>query len=269
VKVKNLAVVAIIPARYAATRLPGKPLLPLAGKPIIQHVYERTCQADYVQQVLVATDDIRIATVVEAFGGQVVLTAATHETGTDRIAEVAQQLTADVIVNVQGDEPFIDPARIDAAVEPLLTDLTLPMATLAEPLTASPDLFNPNIVKVVINEQGNALYFSRAPIPLPRQYVDMQQSLQLTAVADLPPETLAQLYRHIGLYVYRREFLLAFSRWPRSPLEAMESLEQLRVLARGETIRVVTVPTDPNAGGIDTPADLARAQRWLATFPPS
>jgi 3-deoxy-manno-octulosonate cytidylyltransferase (CMP-KDO synthetase) len=264
VKPENLAVVAIIPARYASTRLPGKPLLPLAGKPIIQHVYERTCQASNVEQVIVATDDARIATVVQQFGGKVVLTAGNHETGTDRIAEVAAQITADIIVNVQGDEPFIDPARIDAAIAPLLTTPTLPMATLAEPLIDARDLFNPNVVKVVVNDQGNALYFSRAPIPLLREYVDMQQPLAATMISNLPVNLLSQLYRHIGLYVYRREFLLAFSRWPRSWLESVESLEQLRVLARGEIIRVVAVPADPGAGGIDTPADLARAQQLLS-----
>jgi 3-deoxy-manno-octulosonate cytidylyltransferase (CMP-KDO synthetase) len=253
VKGKHPQVIAIIPARYSSTRLPGKPLLDLAGKPIIQHVYERTSQAQTIDRVLVATDDERIRAAVNSFGAEAVMTSADHETGTDRIAEAARLLEADIIVNVQGDEPLIDPATIDAAIEPLIKDPSLPMSTTCEPLARAEDLFNPNVVKVVIDREGNALYFSRAPVPYPRS-----ASLELLQAR---PDLLQVYRKHTGLYVYRRHFLFEFTAWPRTPLEQVESLEQLRALERGCRIRVVTV--ERGSIGIDTQADLEEARRLL------
>lgn len=253
--------IAIIPARYGSTRLPGKPLLDLAGKPIIQHVYERAAQARTIARVLVATDDERIAQVVSAFGGGVVITRADHETGTDRIAEAARGVDAEIVVNVQGDEPLIDPDTIDAAVAPLLADSSLVMSTTCEPLARAEDLFNANIVKVTLDSAGNALYFSRAPIPFPRDIAAGADTATIIERVNAQPELLARYRKHTGLYVYRRGFLLDFTTWPRTPLETTESLEQLRALERGCQIRVVTVTR--SSIGIDTPEDLARARRVL------
>ncbi len=258
-------VIAIIPARYASTRLPGKPLLDLAGKPIIQHVYERTAQAKIIDQVFVATDDDRIAAAVAAFGGQAIMTSAQHETGTDRIAEVARGLKADIIVNVQGDEPMIDPVSIERAVEPLCQDSALMMGTLCEPLASVEDLFNANVVKVVMDDDGNALYFSRAPLPYPRIAGAGLSQQELIEQLRARPQLLKLYWKHIGLYVYRREFLLQFTAWPRAWLEEAESLEQLRALARGYRIRVAKIAPGALGAvgsiGIDTPEDLARARR--------
>ncbi|MEW6737612.1 MAG: 3-deoxy-manno-octulosonate cytidylyltransferase, partial [Acidobacteriota bacterium] len=172
-------VIVVIPARYGSTRLQGKPLLDLAGKTIIQRVYEQALQAKTVDHVLVATDDERIRAAVAAFGGEAVMTSAAHQTGTDRIAEVAGGLAAEIVVNVQGDEPMIDPVTIDLAVEPLLTDPALMMSTTCEPIDSIKDLFNPNIVKVVLDDNGNALYFSRAPIPFPRELFQHAQAAMI------------------------------------------------------------------------------------------
>jgi 3-deoxy-manno-octulosonate cytidylyltransferase (CMP-KDO synthetase) len=256
-------IVAIIPARYAATRLPGKPLLDLAGQPIIQHVYQRTAQAQMIQRVFVATDDERIAEVVRAFGGEVVMTSPRHETGTDRLAEAVGGLSAEIIVNVQGDEPFIEPATIEAAVQPLIDDPSLMMSTISEPIRNAADLFNPNVVKVVVNRVGDALYFSRAPIPFPRAIAGAPPIIDpAVMLAQFSPADLRGFYKHVGLYVYRRNFLLEFTGWPRASLEQLESLEQLRVLENGYRIRVVSI--EQSSIGIDTPEDLARARRVLA-----
>lgn len=254
-------VIVIIPARYGSTRLPGKPLLDLAGKPVIQHVYERASLAQLVDQVLVATDDQRIAQAVNAFGGQVVMTSPNHQTGTDRIAEVASNFPSEIVVNVQGDEPFIEATTIDRAVEPLLSDDSLMMSTTCEPLSSMIDLFNANVVKVVLNSLGNALYFSRSAIPFPRKAFPIQllgdeQAINTQLAAY--PELCQHYYKHTGLYVYRRTFLLDFTTWPRSPLEEMESLEQLRVLEQGYSIRVIKVTQ--RSLSIDTPDDMARAR---------
>ena len=262
-KGRNLQTIAIIPARYKSTRLPGKPLLDLAGKPVIQHVYERTLKARTVDRVLIATDDERILSVVTAFGGEAVMTSSSHETGTDRIAEAARKFEAEIIVNVQGDEPLIDPATIDAAVRPLLDDKMLMMSTTCEPLERAEDLFNPNVVKVVMDESGKALYFSRAPVPFPRAVCQEPQWTGYNPEALIEslqrePKLLGIYRKHTGLYVYRRNFLLEFTTWPRTALERAESLEQLRVLERGHRIHVVAV--EKSSIGIDTPADLARAR---------
>ena len=244
-------VTAIIPARYASTRFPGKPLVDILGQPMIQRVYAQVVKARTVNRVIVPTDDERIAAAVRAFGGQVQLTRADHATGTDRLAEVAATLDTELVVNVQGDEPLIDPEHIDRAVAPLLADAALPMSTLAAPIETREDLLNPNVVKVVVTPQGRALYFSRAPIPWPRD-----------EMASLPEDLRGRgFWRHIGLYVYRKPFLLEYASWPAAVLETVEKLEQLRVLERGLPIGVVTVACP--APGVDTPEDLQKVIRLL------
>lgn len=236
--------VGIIPARYASTRLPGKPLLPISGRPMIQHVYERARQARALSDVIVATDDDRILRAVRRFGGKAVLTSDAHRSGTDRLAEVAAGLTADVIVNIQGDEPLVEPAEIDLLVEPFRRQSKLAMATLATPLADDADAADPAVVKVVVDRRGFALYFSRLPIPYQR--------------AEAPVERL----KHIGMYAYRRAFLLEFARLPPTPLEQAECLEQLRALENGFPIRVLR--TDQDAISVDTQADLDRVRKLVA-----
>ncbi|MBN2645164.1 MAG: 3-deoxy-manno-octulosonate cytidylyltransferase [Desulfuromonadaceae bacterium] len=247
-----MKVVAIIPARYASTRFPGKPLVDICGKPMIQHVYERTRRATSVDQVLVATDDERIASVVRFFGGDVVLTRSDHETGTDRLAEVAEGLDCQLIVNVQGDEPLIDPVMIDEAVAPLRADAQLVMGTLMTPLRHVEEYANPNVVKVVTDRQGLALYFSRAPIPCGREIADIRRLLDAVPV-----------HKHVGLYVYRREFLLNYARLAPTPLEQAEKLEQLRALEHGFRIHVAR--TQRLSQGVDTPEDLERVRQLMMT----
>jgi 3-deoxy-manno-octulosonate cytidylyltransferase (CMP-KDO synthetase) len=246
-----MRVTAVIPARYASTRFPGKPLADLNGKPMIQWVYEGAARCRLIDQVIVATDDARIAAAVTAFGGTAVMTRADHPTGTDRLAEVAAGLASELIVNVQGDEPLIDPLMIEAAVRPLLADPSIPMGTLKTPLTSLEEFHNPNVVKVVTDRQGFALYFSRAPIPYPRDF-----SGQLTARW----RELATA-KHVGLYVYRRDFLLAFPQLSATPLEEQEKLEQLRALEHGH--RIFVAETALGVQGVDTPEDLERVRRLL------
>ena len=246
-----MGVTVIIPARYASTRFPGKPLADLCGKPMVQWVYERSARCADVDKVIVATDDQRIADAVMDFGGEVVMTRPDHATGTDRLAEVAAGLDDELIVNVQGDEPLIDPAMIQAALAPLLADDTIPMGTLAAPLTSLDEFRDPNVVKVVTDRNGFALYFSRAPIPYPRDFAgELAQRWRELAAA-----------KHIGLYVYRRSFLLDYPHLSKTPLEAQECLEQLRALEHGYRIRVAT--TDLVGQGVDTPADLDRVRAVL------
>lgn len=231
-----MKVLCIIPARYASTRLPGKPLRDIAGKPMIVRVYERAVQAKRVQDVVVATDDERIRTAVEEHGGRAVMTRTDHATGTDRLAEVAEKMTDyDLIINVQGDEPLIDPTVIDALVEPFLADARLSMATAKTLLTDEEEIANPNNVKVITDLAGNALYFSRARIPYARNEG-------------------ANVYKHIGIYAYRRDFLLSYARMAQTPLERSESLEQLRALENGHRIHVIE--TDAVFIGVDTEEDL-------------
>jgi 3-deoxy-manno-octulosonate cytidylyltransferase (CMP-KDO synthetase) len=257
-------ITAIIPARYASTRLPAKLLLDLAGKPVIQHVYERASSAKLVDQIIVATDDKRIEDLVKSFNGNVVITSDKHETGTDRIAEVAKKLDSEIIVNIQGDEPFISPNTIDKAVEPLLLDQSLMMGTTCELIDNYEDIFNPNVVKVVKNTVGDALYFSRSPIPFPRfaalgkeSFEPQEMLLKIKNESSL----LGNYFKHTGIYVYRREFLLKFTTWPRSEAEKVESLEQLRVLENAYRIKVVEVKD--KSIGIDTLADLEKARELL------
>jgi len=241
-------VVAVIPARFSSSRFPGKALADIAGKPMIQWVYERASQARRVSRVIVATDDERILEAVRAFGGEAVMTSPEHPTGTDRVAEVVERLLPheEAIVNVQGDEPLIDPSEIDAAVEALSSDPDADMSTLASPIESEEVFRNPNAVKVVCDRRGYALYFSRSPIPFYRG-------------EGRPPQPLL----HVGLYCYRREALLRLVRLPRSPLEEAESLEQLRALENGMRIKVALVPH--HEPGVDTPEDLERVRRRVGS----
>jgi 3-deoxy-manno-octulosonate cytidylyltransferase (CMP-KDO synthetase) len=241
-----LHIVVIIPARFASTRLPGKPLADIDGRPMIEHVYRRVSSSPLVSQVIVATDDLRIATRVIAFGGKVRLTKTTHPTGTDRLAEVAATLDCDIVVNVQGDEPLIDPDAITEVVAPFLTEPAVQVATLYRRITDPPELNNPNIVKIVVDRGGYALYFSRASIPYARD-----------PRGGWPP-----FYRHIGLYAYRRTALMVLASLDPTPLERAESLEQLRALEHG--IRIKAVETKYESFGVDTPEDLEAVRRLIA-----
>jgi 3-deoxy-manno-octulosonate cytidylyltransferase (CMP-KDO synthetase) len=239
-------VAVIIPARYASTRLPAKPLLRDTGKYLIQHVYERAVESQCAADVIVATDDERIFDAVREFGGRAVMTRADHPSGTDRIAEVAAHLPADVVVNLQGDEPQIETAALDLLTS-LMTDRTADVATLAVPITDHATYLSPNVVKVVCDDDGRALYFSRSPIPM---------------VRDGEPDFSArpaQFLQHLGLYAYRREFLLKLAATAPHPLEQLEKLEQLRVLGTGGAIRVGIVAKAHR--GVDTPADYAEFVR--------
>jgi len=246
-----MKITAVIPARYASTRFPGKALADIGGKPMIQHVYERTCRASLVSRVIVATDDQRIADVVTRIGGEVIMTSVGHETGTDRLAEVALGLDSDLVVNVQGDEPLIDPSMIDQAIEPFLGDPDLQMGTLKTRVLCLHDFLSPNVVKVVTDVNGFALYFSRSPLPFFRD-----------KWKDLKDDSFASgrmlCYKHIGLYVYRRRFLLEFAAMTPTFLEISEKLEQLRAIENGVRIRVVE--TEFTSIGVDTPEDLNKAQ---------
>jgi 3-deoxy-manno-octulosonate cytidylyltransferase (CMP-KDO synthetase) len=242
-------VLAVIPARFHATRLPGKILADLGGRPMIEHVYRRATAAGLVHAVIVATDDERIADAVRSFGGAALLTRADHVSGTDRIAEVVRELPCRAVVNLQGDEPLIEPATIDAAVAPLLADPAVEMSTVSRPLAGIDEFRSPHVVKVVSNSAGDAMYFSRAAIPA-------------SAPSAGPGAVPSAARAHVGLYVYRRDTLLKLAALPPAALELEESLEQLRALAHGIRIRVVD--TRHMAAGVDTPADLERVRRVFA-----
>ncbi len=243
----NFHVLAVLPARWGSTRFPGKPLHLIAGKPLIQHVWERCKGCTRLDEILVATDDERILQAVENFGGRAVMTSPDHSTGTDRIAEAARAVPqATHIINIQGDEPLIDPALIDELAAAMTADPLLDMATAANPLDpADPAVNDPNVVKVVIALDGRALYFSRSPLPFYRN-----------AVAGLP------VLRHKGIYAYRRDFLETFVTWPPTPLETAESLEQLRALENGASILVIE--TRDASPGVDTPEQALEIERLLA-----
>lgn len=235
-------IVGVIPARFSSTRLPGKALVEIEGVPMVVRVWRQTARARALSRVVVATDDERIARAVAAAGGEAMMTSPGHPSGTDRIAEVAAKVPAAIYLNVQGDLPFIDPADLDALAAPIRADGDIAMATLATPIVDAEEWHNPNVVKVVCDARGDALYFSRAPIPWPREG------------AALP----AQARRHIGVYAYRRDFLLRFAELEPGVLEALEKLEQLRALERGFRIRVVA-SVAPSLE-VDTAEDLTRAR---------
>lgn len=245
----------IIPARYASTRLPGKPLRELAGKTMLQHVFERAC-ASGAEQVIIATDDERIRRAAHAFGAEVCMTSEAHASGTDRLAEAAGQLGLaddEIVVNLQGDEPLMPPALIRQAAETLAAHPEASVATVCAPINSAEELFDAHVAKVIMDSQGNALYFSRAPIP-------WQRAAFSRSKRELPPD--GGHYRHIGLYAYRVGFLQQFVTWPVCALEQAESLEQLRVLWNGHKIHVAPACATPGPG-VDTEQDLTRAHELL------
>jgi len=250
-----MSVVAIIPARYGSTRLPGKPLADIGGKPMIQHVYESASKARELDRVVVATDDRRVEQAVRSFGGEVMMTSKHHASGTDRLAEVARKIRADWLVNVQGDLPFIRSDTIVRAIRPLRRDQTIPMGTVCTAIYEEEEWRNANIVKVLTDRAGFALYFSRSPIPYVRNSVIDPYHKKMRA------DRRVWGYRHLGLYVYRRDFLLKFARLRPTALEQIESLEQLRALENGYRIYVAEV--DESGVEVDTPADLKKAERYL------
>jgi len=255
-----MSVVAVIPARYGSTRLPGKPLAIIGGKPMIQHVYENASKAKLLDQIIVATDDRRIEEAVKKFGVNVVRTSKDHASGTDRLAEVARKLkAADWLVNIQGDLPFIRSQTIARAIQPLMDDRKIPMGTVCTAIYEMKDWQNPNVVKVLKDRAGFALYFSRAPIPFFRNNeIDVAGK---TSTSSSNQRLWG--YRHLGLYVYRRDFLLKFAGLRPTPLERIESLEQLRALQNGYPIYVAEVDEHPIE--VDTPDDLKNAERYLKT----
>ena len=242
----SVNIVVVIPARYGSTRLPGKPLVSLAGKPMIQRVYERARMAERADRVIVATDDERIVKAVETFGGEARMTRPDHRTGTERVAEVAAHVEGDVFVNVQGDEPLLDPVAVDTAVNALLEEPAASIATVATPIKTPADIMDPNIVKAVLDFDGNALYFSRAPIPW---------------VRDTAGKVLARHLKHLGLYVFQRDALLEYPTLPQGDLERIEQLEQLRWMENGWKIRVAEVEHD--AVSVDVPGDVERVEKLI------
>jgi 3-deoxy-manno-octulosonate cytidylyltransferase (CMP-KDO synthetase) len=254
-----MRITAIIPARYGSTRFEGKPLAEILGKPMIQHVYEGVCQSKLIEEVIVATDDQRILETVQGFGGKAVMTSPDHTTGTDRVAEVAQKLKSEIIVNIQGDEPLIRGRIIDKAIRPLLTDETLFMSTLMARIEEVKEWLNPHIVKVVVDQKNFALYFSRSPIPFPRNLnIERLESNPFGRKRALPK----RVFKHIGVYVFRRKFLLRFSKLKPTPLEKLEKLEQLRALENGYRIKLTLVDYEPIC--VDTPEDLQKVVTFLS-----
>ena len=234
-----MKIIGIIPARYGSSRLPGKPLKDICGKPMIQHVYERAQESQRLDTVVVATDDQRIVDAVKAFGGEAMMTSLDHQTGSDRIAEVARAYDCDIVVNIQGDEPLIMPEIIDEIIDALIDTPEVPMATGCYKLPDDEELLNnENVVKVVFDTKGRALYFSRSLMPYPRK-----------------SETFAA-YEHIGIYAYRKDFLMKYITLPNTPLSQTESLEQLKVLENGYSIQVVPTKFPYNALSVDTEEDL-------------
>ncbi|MBK9226329.1 MAG: 3-deoxy-manno-octulosonate cytidylyltransferase [Ignavibacteria bacterium] len=231
--------VAVIPARYGSTRFPGKPLAIINGKPMVQRVYEQCAKAKLVDRIIVATEDKRIIECVESFGGEAIMTSSKHHSGTDRVIEVVKDMRCDIVVNVQGDEPFIDPLSIDKVIKPFSEDKSVQVATPAVKFKNMNDVRDPNKVKVIVDKNGDAIYFSRSPIPY--DGYDMKFSY----------------LKHIGIYSFRKKFLLSFGALKKTPLELKEKLEQLRIIENGYKIRVVMIGKDSIA--IDTPDDIRRA----------
>lgn len=240
---KELIVIGVIPARYGSTRLPAKALAMIHGKPMIQHVYERCLKSKQLSEVLVATDDKRIFDAVINFGGNVVMTSKSHKSGTDRIGEAVKNIKCDIVVNIQGDEPMIDPKNIDKAVDPLIRDKNINVSTLCFRISDIKEIYNPNVVKLVFGSNNNALYFSRSVIPFNRD------------------NNKTEYFKHIGLYVYRKDYLLKLIKMKPSKLELTEKLEQLRVLESGEKIKVVETKIDSHS--VDIQADLRKIKKLI------
>ena len=238
-------VTVVIPARYGSTRFPGKVLAQIAGKPMIQWVYQQASQSQMLDQLVVAVDDPRVLKCVERFGGKAVLPIADHPSGADRIAEAVEKIQTDIVVNIQGDQPLIDPDMIDEAVQLMLEDTTVQMSTIKIKISEK-DYSDPAVVKVVTDEDDFALYFSRSLIPFSRDKVAVK------------------VYEHVGLYVYRKDFLFMISKMPQSYLEKIEMLEQLRVLEKGYRIKVIETKSKHEAGvSVDTPEDLSRVEKLI------
>ena len=251
-------VLVVIPARWASSRFPGKPLVNIAGIPMIQRVVEQAKKAKSVSEVIVATDDSRILDFVKKNGDTAIMTSADHESGTDRVAEVARERDCDIVVNVQGDEPLIPPQNIDQVVKPLLEDSSISVTSLRILIRDTNDLFNKNITKVVVDKFDSALYFSKAPIPWDRD--SWSESLDTISTLSSP-----LWFKHIGLYAYRKQFLMEYTSLPVSPLEKLEKLEQLRILENGFPIKVVE--TEFDSIGVDSKEDLEIVEKQLALSP--
>jgi 3-deoxy-manno-octulosonate cytidylyltransferase (CMP-KDO synthetase) len=247
-----------IPARFGSTRLPGKPLLDIGGEPMIVRVWRRCLLVDEVERVIVATDDGRIREALEKEGGEVVMTSADHCSGTDRVAEAVAPIDCDVVVNVQGDEPFIEPSALSALIRSFGRDDGCRAATLAAPITDGEELFDPAVVKVVVNRRGQAVYFSRYPVPYAAGLWENGPECWIPRKPPGDGTALSPYCKHVGTYAYRKDFLEEFRGWRRGEAERCESLEQLRILEEGEKIRVVMI--DKAARGVDTAADLAWAR---------
>jgi 3-deoxy-manno-octulosonate cytidylyltransferase (CMP-KDO synthetase) len=254
-----MKITAVIPARYGSTRFEGKPLADILGKPMIQHVCEGVSQSKLINEIIIATDDQRILEAVQRFGGKAVMTSPSHTTGSDRVAEVARSLRSEIIVNVQGDEPLIKGSIIDKAILPLLTDETISISTLMTRIDEVKDWLNPHIVKVVVDQKNFALYFSRSPIPFPRDlHLERLESNPFGTKRPLPK----RVFKHIGVYVFPRKFLLKFSKMKPTPLEKLEKLEQLRALENGHRIKLTCVNYEPIC--VDTPDDLEKVVEFLS-----
>ena len=249
----NEKILGVIPARWASSRFPGKPLADINGKPMVQWVSEQVQKASLITEVIVATDDKRIYDVVFEFGGKAVMTSSKHQSGTDRVAEVAKKIECDIVVNVQGDEPLIPSENIDLVIKPLLNSEDLPVTTLMTDIRSRSEMLDPNICKVVVDNNGRALYFTRAPIPYNRED---ELADKLIANRDVHTTRVILGYKHIGIYAYRKSFLMKFSDMRTSPLENKEKLEQLRILENSYSIQVVE--TEKNSIGVDHPDDLEK-----------
>ena len=244
-----MTIVAVIPARMGSSRFPGKPLAPILGSPMIEHVYHRTAQCKKLESVYVATCDEEIRQAVERFGGQVIMTSASHERASDRVAEAAQGLAADIVVMVQGDEPMVIPEMIDSAVAPMLDDPNIRCVNLAKPIDSEEEYRDPNTIKVVMDRNGDALYFSREPVP----------TLRILDFSKIP------VFKQVCIIPFRRDALLEFARLEPTPLEQAESVDMLRFLEHGYRVRLV--PTDVTSHAVDTPADLALVESVMAQDP--
>ncbi len=242
---KKQKVAGVIPARYGSSRFPGKILADICGKPMIQRVYEQSAKSELIDRLIVAVDDQRVFDIVRKFGGEAVMTRTDHKSGTDRLAEAVEKLDVSIVVNIQGDQPLFDPIMIDEAVQPLLTDKTIQMSTLKIKI-GEEEYNDPAVVKVVVDENDFALYFSRSLIPFSRDRVAVD------------------IYEHVGLYVYRKDFLLEISKLPQTILEKTEMLEQLRVLEKGYNIKVLETKSDRISGiSVDTPEDLEKVKKII------
>jgi len=261
--------IAVIPARYNSTRLPGKPLAYLREKPLIQHVYENVSVSKLIDAVFVATDDKRIFDTVNGFGGRAIMTSPEHTCGTDRITEAVRDIECDIVVNIQGDEPLIHPEMVDNVIE-LMKDQRVSIGTLAKMTSNAEEIFSPDVVKVVMDNEGFAMYFSRSPIPYYKNEWELDDSrfspLRVACGDKIQDSRLktTYCYKHIGIYAYRKDVLLRFSKLPLAKLEKIEKLEQLRALENGFKIKVKE--TEFETIGVDTPQDLKRVERWLSLY---